>query len=72
MTRILYLVFYGCTRISFARAREAGGTALTFASVFIHREISDQIMKGRDRMNIFENRDNLIGAFEPERTKNSV
>ncbi len=29
-------------------------------------------MKGRDHMNIFENRDNLIGAFEPERTKNSV
>jgi hypothetical protein len=29
-------------------------------------------MKGRDHMNIFENRSSFIGAFEPERTKNSV
>ncbi|WP_145987647.1 hypothetical protein [Methylomusa anaerophila] len=28
--------------------------------------------KGRDHMNIFENRSNFIGTFEPERTKNSV
>lgn len=29
-------------------------------------------MKGRDHMNIFENRNSIIGSFEPERTKSSV
>ncbi len=36
------------------------------------RGVPDHTMKGRDIMNMFEKRNNILGHFDPECTKNSV
>lgn len=48
------------------------GYSPAFACAFIIREIPDHFMKGRDTMNIFEHKANLLGSQEVENSGDSL